>query len=181
MGEQVVASGATWGISGPEFLGLYAGLVLLVMVGVAVRRRGLWRPVVPTGPVWLHPYEVAYLNGGARCAAETVLVGLGVAGVLKPGTEKKQEKKTVQLTGRDLPPGLTGPDHAAIALAGTESAYDQLRDALKRRPEYAHIKVNAVTAGYAAVDVDVPSESVHVVFELATIGDDGPNGAMFKR
>ena len=72
-----------------------------------------------------------------------MLVGLGVAGVLKPG----REKKTVQLTGRDLPPGLTGPDHAAIALAGTESSYDQLRDALARRPEVAELRRSLEAAG----------------------------------
>ena len=57
----------------------------------------------------------------------------------------------------------------------------QYADALQRRPEYAHIKVNAVTAGYAAADVDKPAESVQVVFELATVGEGGPSGAMFKR
>jgi uncharacterized protein (TIGR04222 family) len=143
MGEQVVVSGATWGISGPRFLGLYALLVLLVTVGVVVRRRGLGRPPVPTGPVWLHPYELAYLKGGARRAAETVLVGLRVAGVLEPG----QGKKTVQPTGRDLPPGSTGPDHAAISLVGTERSYDQVHDALARRPEVAELRRSLEAAG----------------------------------
>src|SRR5262249_58560016 len=112
MSGQVVASGATWGISGPGFLGLYAGLVLLVMVGVAVRRRGL-RPVVPTGPVWLHPYEVAYLNGGAPGAAQTVLVGVGGAGVVTPGPGEEK----VALTRRGPPPRVTRPGPAAIAPA----------------------------------------------------------------
>src|SRR5262249_18039274 len=74
-----------------------------------------------------------------------------------------------------------GGESDASSKAAVTMLTVQYADALKRRPEYAHIKVNAVTAGHAADDVDKPTASVHVVFELATVGEDGPSGAMFKR
>jgi uncharacterized protein (TIGR04222 family) len=143
MSERVVASGATWGISGPSFVGLYALLVLLVTVGLVVRQRGLRRRPAPGGPVRLHPYELAYLKGGARLAAEAVLVGLRAADVLKPGPRKK----TVQLTGRTRPAGSTGVDQAAISLAASVGSYDRLRSELVHRPEVAELRRRLEVAG----------------------------------
>lgn len=49
-------------------------------------------------------------------------------------------------------------------------------------PELAHIKINAVTPGYVATDMNqgqgarTVSEGARVIVEFATIGDGGPSG-----
>jgi NAD(P)-dependent dehydrogenase (short-subunit alcohol dehydrogenase family) len=49
-------------------------------------------------------------------------------------------------------------------------------------PQLAHIKINAVTPGYVATDMNrgqgtrTVSEGAKVIVEFATLGDDGPSG-----
>jgi uncharacterized protein (TIGR04222 family) len=100
----MIATGTTWGISGPMFLLVYAVVAVAVTAAVVRARRALTAPPVerPVARLADRPYDVAYLNGGADlalCAAlsamhrrQTVATsGRGVvvaAGRPEPGTDE---------------------------------------------------------------------------------------------
>ncbi|HKT02197.1 MAG TPA: TIGR04222 domain-containing membrane protein, partial [Rugosimonospora sp.] len=81
----VAASGDTWGISGPQFLALYAILaVVAVVIAVLWRRRltrGSGTGYLSTGRA--SATEVAYLNGGYPRAVQASLAGLRWSGTLE--------------------------------------------------------------------------------------------------
>lgn len=58
----------------------------------------------------------------------------------------------------------------------------QYVNAFRRRPEYAHVKANAVTPGYMATDLNQHSgtrtveQGAKVVVDMVLIGEDGPTG-----
>ncbi len=76
------ASGDTWGISGPSFLGIYVTLVVAAVIATAVIRSVRSRGPVEAGFLNLPPDQIAFLNGGALLAAYTALGGLRRAGAI---------------------------------------------------------------------------------------------------
>jgi hypothetical protein len=62
----------------------------------------------------------------------------------------------------------------------------QYANAFRRRPEYAHIKINSATPGYIATDLNnnegnrTVEQGARVVIDLATMENDGPSGGFFN-
>ena len=81
------------------------------------------------------------------------------------------------------PVSMPAKDDFGPAYASTKAAVTMLTvqyaDALKRRPEYAHIEVKAVTVGYIATDLGrhagsrTVEDGVQVVIEPAAVSDGG--------
>lgn len=88
------------------------------------------------------------------------------------------------------PASMFSKEDRSLAYASSKAAVTMLTvqyaNAFRRRPEYAHIKINAVTPGYIATDLNNHSgtrtvaQGSHVVIELSTIPDDGPSGGFFN-
>jgi hypothetical protein len=75
--------GQPWGLSGPQFLGVYAAALAAVIIVVLLFRRAM-RSVPGTFPATeLSPYEVGYLSGGPRRAAEVIIAELAGTGDLR--------------------------------------------------------------------------------------------------
>lgn len=75
--------GRPWGLSGPEFLELYAALLVIWCVVVVVVRAGVLGRDVEGEPADPGLYERAYLNGGPDRVAETALAGLVESGAVR--------------------------------------------------------------------------------------------------
>lgn len=134
----------TWGISGPTFLIVYLGAIIVVAVAATVHRRALFAGR-PSGSAWLGtgverlgPQQVAYLNGRERLALYTALGGLRAAEAIGPGPDR-----TLVQTG-PLLAGATPLDTAVYNAAGkhvrardlgsdewVRAAMTQLRDGLE--------------------------------------------------
>jgi NAD(P)-dependent dehydrogenase (short-subunit alcohol dehydrogenase family) len=88
------------------------------------------------------------------------------------------------------PASMFSKEDRSLAYASSKAAVTMLTvqyaNAFRRRPEYAHIKVNAVTPGYVATDLNnhagtrTVEQGSRVVIELSTIPDDGPSGGFFN-
>jgi uncharacterized protein (TIGR04222 family) len=75
--------GQPWGLSGPQFLGIYAAAIAAVIIIVLLSRRAM-RTVPGAFPAReLSPYEVGYLSGGPRRAAEVIIAELAGTGALR--------------------------------------------------------------------------------------------------
>ncbi|WP_428964660.1 TIGR04222 domain-containing membrane protein [Micromonospora fluostatini] len=84
----IAASGDTWGISGPVFLGIYLTAVAVVAVGAAVDRARILAG--PTGrPDHLDAQQVAYLAGGAQRALWAALSGLRASGIVGVSPDRR--------------------------------------------------------------------------------------------
>lgn len=66
----------TWDISGPQFLALYTALLVIATALAVGARHGLGRRGASGGSDELHPYEAAFLNGGADLAVTAALATL---------------------------------------------------------------------------------------------------------
>jgi uncharacterized protein (TIGR04222 family) len=86
----VTTASDTWGISGPDFLLLYAVLFALAAAGVWLWRHRLLGPHDPrAGAGELGAYDLAMLNGGAPLAITTASAKLHQDGLLRPGTKRR--------------------------------------------------------------------------------------------
>jgi uncharacterized protein (TIGR04222 family) len=74
---------STWGISGPQFLLLYATLAALVLVGTLVRRRRWTAGPSTANARELTPTEVALLAGGRQLALYSSLAALRAADAVR--------------------------------------------------------------------------------------------------
>ena len=100
--------GQPWGLSGPQFLGVYATAIVAVIIIVLAYRRAM-RHVPATFPAReLSPCEVGYLSGGPRRAAEVIIADLAGTGALRVDSRGK------------------------ISEAGTSARSGQLADAFSR-------------------------------------------------
>ncbi|MEY2515568.1 MAG: hypothetical protein QOJ89_2926 [bacterium] len=80
----------TWGISGPSFLWLYAGLCAVTAVAIwLLRRRLLNAGSGGPAPAALDVYELAMLNGGPALAITTAAAKLHSDGALGSGADAK--------------------------------------------------------------------------------------------
>ncbi|WHT21536.1 TIGR04222 domain-containing membrane protein [Crossiella sp. CA-258035] len=132
----------TWGLTGPEFLGLYA-LALIVTVAVAIRRRLSARKLTGAHPRTpeLTVDEAAYLSGGTRRLVEAAVARLVATDALRvsrgtrPAATGKQAESMVDsrvLTAvRDRKPA-----------DGVEAATKQLN----RSPELGELRQRLIQA-----------------------------------
>ncbi|MFF3854760.1 TIGR04222 domain-containing membrane protein [Micromonospora sp. NPDC002575] len=102
----LAASGDTWGIPGPTFLGFYLLAGLVVVVGAIVHRRRVLAGPPAVGSPQLGPQQVAYLNGGNQLAVWTSLGGLRGTGVIGVRADRRLA------VGGPLPAGATPLDRA---------------------------------------------------------------------
>lgn len=75
----LAATGDTWRVSGPTFLGLYAALAVVAVIVTMLARRSLARSHAPA-PHLDNPDDVAYLHGGPELTVLTALSAMHVAG-----------------------------------------------------------------------------------------------------
>jgi NAD(P)-dependent dehydrogenase (short-subunit alcohol dehydrogenase family) len=97
---------------------------------------------------------------------------------------------TASLTLTADPSTMFGQENNSLAYASSKSAVVMLTlqyaNALKRDAAHRHIKINAVTPGYIATDLNGHSgprtveQGARVVVKLATVLDDGPSGGFFN-
>ena len=92
----MIGTGTTWGLTGPAFLWLYAGLC----VAVALAIRWHWQRTLGPRPhaesAELDAYRLAMLNGGPQLAITAAATRLHTDGVLCDG----DEPRTLVLNGR---------------------------------------------------------------------------------
>ncbi|HEY3352274.1 MAG TPA: TIGR04222 domain-containing membrane protein [Polyangia bacterium] len=121
------------GLHSPEFLGLYVGLFVLVLVLGRIVRAGILGGAPPLG-FTLDLYGAAYLRGGALAVIETVVFRLASMQMITPGA-----------------PGECAPNPAAVKdlplLLPVEMAVYQ---ALQQNPQLAALRVTARAAVDAA-------------------------------
>jgi uncharacterized protein (TIGR04222 family) len=65
-----------FGISGPDFLGLYVGMLIVLMIGAGIARHMLRTPADHPGQIPLDPFQTAYLSGGDQAATHAAIVAL---------------------------------------------------------------------------------------------------------
>jgi NAD(P)-dependent dehydrogenase (short-subunit alcohol dehydrogenase family) len=123
---------------------------------------------------------------GAPALEMTNVFGLVcVTSAMLPLLRRSTEARIVNIASTRT--GTRGSESDASAKAAVTMLTVQYANALKRRPEYAHIQVKAVTAAYVATDLDSHAgpcsveEGTRVVMELATLSDEGQSGVFFKR
>ena len=97
---------------------------------------------------------------------------------------------TASLALTSDPTSLFGQENNSLAYASSKSAVTMLTvqyaNALRRLPAYAHVKINAVTPGYIATDLNGHTgprsveQGARIVIDLATIAHDGPSGGFFN-
>jgi uncharacterized protein (TIGR04222 family) len=75
--------GQPWGLSGPQFLGVYAVALAAVIIIVLLFRRAMRSAPGTFLATELSPYEVGYLSGGPRRAAEVIIAELAGTGDLR--------------------------------------------------------------------------------------------------
>ncbi len=100
----LAATGDTWGISGPTFLGPYAALAIVAIIATMLVRRALARSLTPTpAPIAVNPEEVAYLHKGSELAVLAALSALHVAGnIASAGRRRLQVGGTVKPEASEL-------------------------------------------------------------------------------
>ncbi len=103
--------GDTWGIAGPDFLWLYAGLAALAIITALIWRRGYLRGPSLRRARDLTPTQAALLNGDRRLAVYSSLAALRAAGAV--GTDTRG---TLRQTG-PVPTGAGELDRAVHAAA----------------------------------------------------------------
>ena len=75
--------GQPWGLSGPQFMGVYAVALAAVIIIVLLFRRAMRSAPGTFLATELSPYEVGYLSGGPRRAAEVIIAELAGTGDLR--------------------------------------------------------------------------------------------------
>jgi uncharacterized protein (TIGR04222 family) len=96
--------GQPWGLSGPQFLGVYVAALAAVIIVVLLFRRAM-RSAPGTYPApELSPYEVGYLSGGPRRAAEVIIADLAGAGDLRVDSRGR-----ISEPARSIPGVRSGP------------------------------------------------------------------------
>lgn len=117
----MAASGDTWGISGPQFLVIYAVLAgVSVLVAVLFSQRAARGEPPRSSPGILPPPDAAYLGGGAERAVAASLAALRVAGVA--GTDGRN-----RLTVTGPPPAEATPLDRAVHHAMSDGGHTNWR------------------------------------------------------
>ncbi|TDC69024.1 TIGR04222 domain-containing membrane protein, partial [Micromonospora sp. KC606] len=102
----LAATGDTWGISGPVFLGVYLVAALVAVAGALVHRSRVLAGQGAAGAGRLDPQQVAYLNGGDQLAVWSALGGLRGSGAVGVRPDRRLT------TGAPLRAGATPLDQA---------------------------------------------------------------------
>jgi len=137
----LAATGDTWGISGPTFLGLYAALAVGAVIATVLARRSLVRS--PASAVRLNnPDDVAYLHAGAELTVLTALSAMYVAGRISSASGRQRVQAV----------GAPGPDAGELQRAIHLSAQEpvprgKLPDAPPVTDALRHIERRLIDAG----------------------------------
>jgi uncharacterized protein (TIGR04222 family) len=102
----------TWGISGPAFLAIYGGAIVLLALGAVLHRRVAFRGTPGADADELDPEQIAYVTGGPRLAACASLAALRAVGVVDA------EGRDRLTTTAPLAADPTGLDRVVYAAAG---------------------------------------------------------------
>lgn len=96
---------------------------------------------------------------------------------------------SASLTLTSDPATMFGQSDTSMAYAASKAAVTMMTlhyaNAFRRSPAHAHIRVNAITPGHIATDLNnfagsrSAAQGAKIVIELATIEDDGPSGGFF--
>src|SRR5688500_689444 len=128
----VAAPGDTWGIPGPQFLWLYAGLAAVAIIGVLIWRRGYTGGPSSRNAHDLTATQAALINGDRRLAVYSSLAALRAAGAI-------ESDKRGYLRQTALPPaGASELDRAVYAVtrngisATGVQTHQSVRDVLDR-------------------------------------------------
>jgi uncharacterized protein (TIGR04222 family) len=108
----VAGPGDTWGIAGPDFLWLYAGLAVLAIITAFIWRRASLRGPSLRRARDLTPTQAALLNGDRRLAVYSSLAALRAAGAID--TNNRGKLRQVNRT----PVGAGELDRTIIAATG---------------------------------------------------------------
>jgi uncharacterized protein (TIGR04222 family) len=113
-------TGETWGIPGPTFLGTYAILVAVTVIGVLIWRR--WHLAGPRESAQpnLTPTQLAFLNGERELAVYSALAALRAAGAVSV-TQGRLEQSG------PIPSGAPELDRAVYSAAGRRCLPGQAR------------------------------------------------------
>lgn len=107
-------------MDGPIFLVLYASIIILSSIGIAIARANADKteqlniPAIPPVP---DPYEIAFLRGGANEAARSVIFSLFQKNIIKIEPDGKKSLITPVLLPGGVQ-GLAGIEQAAIDWIG---------------------------------------------------------------
>ncbi len=142
----IAAPGDTWGISGPDFLAVFAGAavvfgLLALMDRFLVTRRATGSPRRQAEPV-----EVAYLNGGAARAVHASLAGLRAAGLVEVAPTG-----ALNVTGA-LPAGVSRLDHAVYEAAVRRVQANRLLSDAQVSTATEAVRAGLVDAGWVLDD-----------------------------
>jgi uncharacterized protein (TIGR04222 family) len=122
----LAATGDTWGIRGPTFLGLYAALAVVAVIATVLARRSLARSPAPAVRL-NNPDDVAYLHGGAELTVLTALSAMYVAGLIAasgrqrvqvvgaPGPDAGDLQRAIHLSAQEPVPRGKLPDAPPVA------------------------------------------------------------------
>ena len=129
--------GQPWGLSGPQFLGIYAAAIGAVIIIVLLFRRAM-RTVPGAFPAReLSPYEVGYLSGGPRRAAEVIIAELAATGALRVDSRGR-----ISETGRGVRSGRFADSFSRVWPRGMRPGGERtarVRDQLSADPRVRKI------------------------------------------
>ncbi len=97
---------------------------------------------------------------------------------------------SASLTLTSDPGTMYAQSDTSMAYAAWKAAVTMLTlhyaNAFRRSPAHGHIRINAITPGYVATDLNnfagtrSVTQGARIVVELATISDEGPSGGFFE-
>jgi uncharacterized protein (TIGR04222 family) len=142
----IAAPGDTWGISGPDFLAVFAGAAVVFGVYALIDRFLVTRRETGSPRRRAEPVEVAYLNGGAATAVHASLAGLRAAGLVAVASTG-----ALNITGA-LPAGVSRLDHAVYEAAGRRVQANRLLSDAQVSTAAEAVRAGLVDAGWVLDD-----------------------------
>ena len=142
----IAAPGDTWGISGPDFLAVFAGAALVFGLLALLDRFLITRRATGSPRRRAEPVEVAYLNGGAARAVHASLAGLRAAGLVAV-----DPLGALNITGA-LPAGVSRLDHAVYEAAGRRVQATRLLSDAQVSNAAEAVRAGLVDAGWVLDD-----------------------------
>ncbi|WP_263251305.1 TIGR04222 domain-containing membrane protein [Saccharopolyspora rosea] len=118
--------GRPWGLSGPQFLLLYAVLLVCACFAFAAVRAWARRPPAPVDGRDLGLHELAYLRGGANRVVDAV-----VAGLVESGALRVDRSRLLHATAAARPRDAF--EHEVLANSGVGTTMAILRDHFRAR------------------------------------------------
>jgi NAD(P)-dependent dehydrogenase (short-subunit alcohol dehydrogenase family) len=136
-------------------------------------------------------------NDMAQVFATNVFGAVELTTQCLPLLTRSTRARIVNVTSTTASLSLTAAGHdfggnasARMAYSSSKAALNmvtvQLATAFRDDPSLSHVKVNSVTPGYVATDMNnhqgtrTVEEGARIIVDMALIGDDGPSGRFFN-